>query len=360
MRLLNILRVVLVVVLIGEPAGLSAAEEQRDDVVPKPIGAHQNLVPEVIVRLADSQGYYSHYAFLVDKSARTMEVWSQNGDGSYLQVAVYPADIGRMDGDKKHQGDFKTPEGIYFLLSRLEGTELDFNQYGKRAFVSDYPNYFDRILGKTGSGIWLHAVPDTVSLSRGSRGCVVVRNSVISEVSSYIALGRTPMIIANSIKYLNADEHTKRSQEINILLEQWRESWANKKIDDYMKFYGENFEAMKMNRAQWREYKRGLAEQYQFLRVTHVTPVVYLHGENIIVRMLQQYQSDKYSDFGEKILYLSRGGSGEYKIIGEDWRDVKENQAREFFDQYLAGKSSQSVSISPVTGSTARKPPASL
>ncbi len=297
-------------------------------------------VPAGLIRLTSRLDFYSPVALVVDKAARVIELW-QDSNGELTRVAAFPADIGKSNGDKQQLGDHRTPEGVYFLLSRLEGPNLDFNLYGSRAFTTDYPNYFDRREGKTGSGIWLHAIPDTISLSRGSRGCVVVRNDIIQEISPYIRLQKTPLLINETIQYISPEEHRLQAQTFDHFLRDWRDSWKKKDLDGYMKYYSQSFNSMNMNYEQWKVYKSGLNQEYDFVEVQHSEPVIYAHQDHVTLRTLQLYQSDKYSDFGEKILYLQKESDG-YKIVGEDWVAIKSQRVKQEFLTLIEGASTVS------------------
>src|SRR5262249_52265638 len=147
------------------------------------------------------------------------------------------------------------------------GAKVDFNQYGVRIFTLDYPNYFDRLEKKTGNGIWLHAIPDEKSLQRGSHGCVVVRNKVIEQLAPYIDLKRTPIVIADSIDYLDEPAWRELRQSLREWLEGWRKSWGTKNLDDYMAQYSDRFRSNHMDKAAWRRYKQSLADKYKFIDV---------------------------------------------------------------------------------------------
>ena len=291
-------------------------------------------VPASLIQLLSNSKYYSPYAFVVDKKARTLSVWLQTNSG-LKKVASFPADLGKNSGDKRNQGDHKTPEGIYFLERRLEGTSLDFKLYGKRAFTTDYPNYFDRAEGKTGSGIWLHAVPDHVPLTRGSSGCVVVRNDVILDLTQYIKLGRTPILIQNELNLVPQNAVEKENSEFATWLESWRSAWENKNIKAYIDHYSDEFQSMKMDRTQWRDYKARLNEQYKQFTVKISRPALFADRDRAVARFLQAYTSDLHSDFGEKVLYLKKGPGG-YKIVGETWGEEASQVAREEIDSFPA------------------------
>jgi murein L,D-transpeptidase YafK len=302
-------------------------------------------VPANLLQIPISSNFYSPYAFVVDKSARILTVWQRSPTG-LREVAQFPADFGKNSGEKTTQGDFKTPEGIYFLQEKREGASLDFNLYGQRAFTTDYPNFFDRMVGKTGGGIWLHAVPDTVPLTRGSRGCVVVRNEVILDLSQYVKLGRTPILIQDKAQMIPAKELQRSSAEVAQWLDSWRSSWETKNIDSYINHYSRDFRSLNMNRNQWRRYKSRLALAYKSIAVRLSKPLIFVDRSNAIVRFLQEYNSEKHADLGEKVLYLKRTADG-YRIVGEAWSEESGDLARQEIDQ---SKSATSVSCATADG----------
>jgi murein L,D-transpeptidase YafK len=263
---------------------------------------------------------HSRYAIVADKAQRTLTVW-ENVDGVARFLEAHPMDIGKKDGPKEKKDDHKTPEGIYFPLERKEGPGLDFNEYGVRAFTLDYPNFFDRRKNKTGHGIWLHAIPETKSLLRGSRGCVVVRNEIIKKITPYVALNKTPVIIQDKVNYVTPEEVQKKSKALTEWLDQWRTDWASKNIQSYMAHYATDFFALKMDRTAWQSYKQGLADRYKFIEIKTVSPALFVHKEYGIIRFLQDYKSDGLADFGLKTLYLS-GPDSNFKIQSEEWRAV--------------------------------------
>ncbi len=285
--------------------------------------AENGKIPEGLWSLG-KEGYYNPYAIVVDKKERRLSVWKSSENSIVEKVAEYRSDQGENNGDKKNMGDKKTPEGVYFFQEMLQGKSLPFEKYGVRAFTMDYPNLYDRREGKTGYGIWLHAIPDSESLKRGSRGCVVVRNSAIMEISDYIKLGTTPILVMNEVNYIHSETHKQEKAKIVNMLRSWQQSWVNKDIDSYMNFYSDHFRSRKMNKEQWRTYKSALNEKYETIFVEFSDPVIYEANSQFFVRMLQHYRSDTLEDFGEKTLYFERTPNG-IKIIAEDWVDTQQD-----------------------------------
>lgn len=293
------------------------ADSQSDPVVQNPPAGK---VPSALVNLAPS----TNYAFVVDKELRTITLWKNSKVPSL--VAAYPTDMGKNKGNKLYQGDHKTPEGIYFFLETYQQPYLDFSLYGKRAFTMDYPNFFDRMEKKTGGGIWLHAIPDTKSLTRGSRGCVVVRNDVIEKLKEYIELRRTPIIVQNKVSYITPTEWAKRKKGAESWLETWRKSWESKDLAAYIEHYDEDFKSSGMGFKQWRKFKESLNEKYSFIKIDVDNIDIFKNGDQYIFRFNQTYHSDKNQDFGEKYLYVLDRKDGEeelLKIVGEEWNPLK-------------------------------------
>lgn len=312
------------------PDAQAEKEEKEDSAKGKPdpqaVQPPTNKVPTALLNLGEVDAF-SPYAFVVDKSTRTLTIWKYDGNTPVL-MAAHPADLGREAGDKTSSGDRKTPEGIYFFQTRIEGAQLDFNEYGSRAFTMDYPNYFDSIGNKTGSGIWLHSIPETKSLLRGSRGCVVVRNEIIQKVSEFITLKKTPIIIQSSVTYVTTEEFAQLKTQLLSWVDGWRKSWEAKDVNSYITYYGDTFRALGMDRDQWRKYKESLNAKYKSIVVKISNPMVLVHQDKAVVRFIQAYRSDKKEDVGEKLLYLTKDSSGQFRIIGEEWEEVaKDNLA---------------------------------
>jgi murein L,D-transpeptidase YafK len=305
---------------IGAPLRSFAAEVPKTVQTSDPVAVQPPVgkLPTALLSLTSSTGAFSQYAFLVDKKARTLTVW-QTSEGDALKlIGAWPTDIGKTEGDKLVQGDSRTPEGIYFFQTSMDGRQLNFENYGVHIFTLDYPNYYDRLEKKSGNGIWFHAIPDTKSLLRGSKGCVVVRNKVIEEVSKYVELKRTPMLIVGEVEYVDPPRWQELRQERNAWLESWRKTWMGKDLDVYMSQYSERFKSMGMNKERWRSYKKNLADRYQFIDVALQDVQIFMQGPKVVFRFLQNYKSDQKADFGTKMIYALKEGDA-YRIVGETW-----------------------------------------
>ncbi len=277
--------------------------------------------PSALLQISETDAF-SRYVLLVDKAERKLSVFARNGE-TIQKVDEYPTDIGKKDGNKTKRDDARTPEGIYFLEKKLQQPEIPFNLYGNLAFTTNYPNLFDRRENKTGSGIWLHAIPDTVPLTRGSRGCVVVRNEVIKKLSDYIKLKETPILIFDHVSYISKEEHEKRRKEMSGFIENWRQAWETQDIEKYMQFYDSSFSAPGFGFDSWKSHKANLKEKYEFIKVGLSQPYIIVHNDQMIIKTLQRYESNQHTDYGVKTIYAVHTEGG-YKIIREEWVPAKE------------------------------------
>ena len=118
---------------------------------------------------------------------------------------------------KKKEGDLKTPLGIYELTKKI--SKLD-SFYGPLAFVTSYPNIYDKFRGKNGSGIWIHGLPTEQKRDEFTKGCIAINNSNLETLDKYININST-MLIINSSKTIQKGSIsltiTVRGEQVRIL-----------------------------------------------------------------------------------------------------------------------------------------------
>lgn len=280
-------------------------------------------LPAELLQISSTEAF-AKYVFLVDKSQRKLLIYERAGESLHL-LEELPTDIGKKSGNKTKRDDHRTPEGIYFLTNKLRSPEIPFSQYGSIAYTTNYPNLFDQLTGKTGSGIWLHAIPDTVPLTRGSKGCVVVRDNEIKKLGKYIQLNETPLIIYDSLTFVPKVQHDQKRIEMANYLESWRQAWENQDFEKYKEYYDPRFTAPGFKFNSWIAHKSNLKSKYKFIKVTFSQPFMMIHKNELIVKTLQKYESDQHTDYGVKIIYALKDDTGVYKIVREEWTAAKED-----------------------------------
>jgi murein L,D-transpeptidase YafK len=169
-------------------------------------------VPEALLRLS------SGYAVFIDKHLQRVYVL-QNRGGNVIMVFDAPCSTGKTPGEKMEQKDAKTPRGIFFA-TKYEQMRKPHPSYGTTVFHLDYPNLLDKRMGKNGSNIWIHGTNKSLQPFQ-SNGCVVMRNKDIEALSKYIYLGKTPIIIEESIKWVLQERPSKDREELERIMMWW-------------------------------------------------------------------------------------------------------------------------------------------
>jgi murein L,D-transpeptidase YafK len=283
--------------------------------------AQQSVVqlPLEILQISDDPNIKSS-VLLADKTERKLYFF--DSEENLKSPTAFEIDIGKSDGNKTKRNDKKTPEGIYLLQKKMTQPEIPFDLYGSLAFTTDYPNVFDKFENKTGDGIWLHSVPDTVPLNRGSKGCVVLRNDNIKLLSDKISLNKSHLIINAKTNWLPAEEHLKKQTVVKQWFETWLKTWESQNLKDYIELYSNDFSApAKFDKSKWLKHKEKLKEIYKDVKISASKPSIFHLKNQYIVKFVQDYSSDKHKDTGIKTLYLIEENNT-IKVLREEWSEL--------------------------------------
>ena len=259
------------------------------------------------------------YAILAEKHTQRVFLYGCV-QGMVKLIKSMPCSTGENSGDKQKRGDKKTPEGIYFFNRVFEDDELK-TRYGVRAFALDYPNSYDSMQGKGGKGIWLHGTNKSLA-PNDSKGCIALNNKDILELSPYISLYRTPIIILEKIEYLPAEVVEEKKMRLITFIMKWLSSWEDKELSSYMSCYAKDFRSGWMNWDQWKQYKERLNKKYRKIDITIELVQGFQHDDYSLVAFRQDYASDIFESKGIKRLYLKQN-SQEFKIIKEQWNSLR-------------------------------------
>jgi murein L,D-transpeptidase YafK len=184
-------------------------------------------------------GYYesTDTILVCEKDQPSLSLYHKESKGKqehFELLKTIPAFTGKYDGDKVNAGDRRTPIGIYTLTQKLS-TVNPF--YGPMAFVTSYPNLYDRIRGKSGDGIWIHGQPASGDRDNFTKGCIVIDNNELTNLDQKIDYKNTLLVIDTKPK-INLD-----IPYANILaqLYQWRYAWKYNDFQTYLSFYDTTF-----------------------------------------------------------------------------------------------------------------------
>ena len=274
-------------------------------------------LPRQILQLAPAQ----KYALLADASRARLYLF-ENVNGEPRLLRDYYMTIGKNGTDKRIEGDKKTPVGVYLVTEQLSRNKLA-DLYGAGAFPLNYPNDWDQAQGRSGHGIWLHGVPsDTYSRPpRSSDGCVVVTNPDLKELSNWVQVGVTPVVIADRADWVARQAWEDGRNELLAALAAWRADWEARDADRFLARYADAVVAA--DASAWAKAKRRNIIDKAWIRVQlqDVSLFLYPGGEMAYAEFTQRYDSDKLSSLSRKRLYW-RMENGQWRIALEKSLDA--------------------------------------
>ena len=232
------------------------------------------------------------------------------------------ASIGKNGSGKKFEGDKKTPLGVYTLGKKITQPLSDF--YGDGAFPIDYPNVYDKLLNKTGHGIWIHGTPkDTYSRApKSSDGCIVISNENLNILESILKEKNTRVIVSKLSydQYFAAENKIDNHNSFMSYFESWVNNWTLKNYSAYIAFYDTNAKYNSKTFDIWSSKKKTVFENTNNVQITidNLTIIDYPEEEDYVkyVEFTQIYNSDLLKQTSQK-KQIWRKFNNEWKIISE-------------------------------------------
>jgi L,D-peptidoglycan transpeptidase YkuD (ErfK/YbiS/YcfS/YnhG family) len=164
------------------------------------------------------------HVIAIDASHSRLYILENTVDGLH-PVKDFYVSIGKSGLDKSVEGDEKTPLGVYFTLGTIDVTQMQ-SFYGSGALPINYPNAYDRLIGKTGSGIWLHGTPEQ-QFSRfplSSNGCLVIANPDLITILKTVDAEHTPVVITDHLNWVENVTINEYADFTRYALEPWLQS----------------------------------------------------------------------------------------------------------------------------------------
>lgn len=265
-------------------------------------------------------------AVLVDIK-RSRLFYYRRDNGAWRLDSDWYTSSGRLTGQKKVEGDERTPLGVYTVQVPIPKAKLtDF--YGAGAFPLDYPNAWDRIQGRKGHGIWIHGSPtNTYSRPpRASGGCVVLTNPDFEALGSKLEPGRTPVIVADGAVWVDPAVLERNRRELLEAVESWRKAWESRDVDRYLAWYGSSFRSGSgQSLSDWELQKRKVnsGKTWVTVKLASLSAVVVPESQPVVqVDFQQDYRSNNLDNNMKKRQYWKRE-DGHWRIVYEGDPDGK-------------------------------------
>ena len=181
-----------------------------------------------------NNGYYEsiQYVMICQKDMKDIRLYDTKKKQQLFDSNVF---VGKANGDKKVEGDMKTPLGAYDITKRI--TKID-QFYGPLALTTNYPNIYDKSQGKTGHGIWIHGLPLNQERDDFTQGCIALDNEKITSLDKTINIENSVLVISEN------KLETVKKEDLSVVLSnlfKWRDAWKESDITTYLSFYNQEF-----------------------------------------------------------------------------------------------------------------------
>ena len=245
------------------------------------------LVPRNLIQLRREQ----KQVLVVDAKRSRLFLYEHN-NGELKFITDYYVSQGKFGINKYKEGDQKTPLGVYYVTSHLAGAKLpDF--YGPGALPINYPNEWDKLNGRSGSGIWLHGVPSD-NFSRpplASDGCIVLTNEDFLRLVASVEIGRTPVVISDEIEFISKSKSILERNAANKMIDDWRNDLESLNSNRILANYSSKFKTLQgENLNVWLQKQKQVWDGTQTLtiKLKDITHFRYPGKEELIVSTFTQ------------------------------------------------------------------------
>ena len=263
-------------------------------------------------------GYYENSSFILlcNKTSKNLKVLRYKNGKTKKLIQFNNLIVGKP-GQKQKEGDLRTPIGVYSLKYKIIPKNTF---YGPLAFVTSYPNLYDRLHKRDGHGIWIHGKPLDGERGDLSKGCIVLDNGDLIKLSKIIDYQKTVLQIYEKPVYASKNDIAS----ILSMLYKWRDAWKKSNLKKYISFYDKDFHRSNgYNLKQFTDYKKRV-----FANKKHQKVQIYFKDIRIIpyqnpkdekiyrVTFYEEYYSPTYTFKGDKEIFVKKD-NGKFKIFIE-------------------------------------------
>lgn len=270
----------------------------------------RDLLPAELVELNDDQ----RFVILVDTTRSRLFLY-ENAFPQPRLVTDFYVSQGKMGAVKVREGDKRTPIGVYTITELLPKEKLtDF--YGPIALPIDYPNAWDKRLGKTGYGIWLHGMPKhyVSRPPKASDGCVVLANQDLLALKQFVDIGATQVVISERLDFVPVDVWQSHRKAALRMVETWKAD-LEKGFSKGIYHYASDVKIDGQGLLEWQRNNQITNKSFGKIGIEDLTVMRYPSDKDMMVVSFRQ--EDKL--FGElrKQQYWMKVGT-RWQIVQED------------------------------------------
>ena len=270
----------------------------------------RDLLPAELVQLDDDQ----RYVILVDTTRSRLFLY-ENAFPQPRLVTDFYVSQGKMGAVKVREGDKRTPIGVYTITELLPKEKLtDF--YGPIALPIDYPNAWDKRLGKTGYGIWLHGMPKhyVSRPPKASDGCVVLANQDLLALKKFVDIGSTQVVISERLDFVPVDVWKSHRTAALRMVDTWRKD-LEKGFSKGIYHYASDVKIDGQGLLEWQQDKQIAGKSFGQISIEDLSVMRYPSDKDMMVVSFKQ--EDKLSGEIRKQQYWMKVGT-RWQIIQED------------------------------------------
>jgi hypothetical protein len=108
-------------------------------------------------------------------------------------------------------------------------------------------------------------------------------------------------------------------QGVLAFLNRWKSAWEQKDLDRYVKMYHADFGQDKNNLKTFLQAKKRFFRKYREIRVEIDRVDIRKVEGQLVVKFIQTFRGDHYSDKGWKRMVLAGSKNKGFRVISEDW-----------------------------------------
>ncbi|MDR2884912.1 MAG: L,D-transpeptidase family protein [Deferribacteraceae bacterium] len=273
-----------------------------------------------------ADGSAPHYTLVVEKSPKKLYLLKIDGDNQTL-LDNFTVLTGEFDGNKMIEGDKKTPEGIYYITEYMDAPTMRrkfgsyASTYGTGAYPVNYPNPIDRILKKTGYGIWVHGL-DPERHKPATEGCVGMQNVDLDQIKPNLSIGM-PVVIIDNASFMNKEAYAKQRNAHLDELNKFIEAWSYGSYDIFSSYVHPKYSSYSGKSAKaYLDKKKQLMGLYPDKQISVDNINVYRQNNDTLVYDFDQlYCAPNLVSYGNKRIYLVND-NGTNKVISEEMRSI--------------------------------------